>query len=337
MIPASSSGFLSPTAYQLRNHVCVLPCGSLLDDTPLKWTDAQLQYYAKYILNGQPIDSMFKGFIFNAVRTRDSHFIYPLYVGFGEPSERIDWQQWIDALFAPDANFQALHRVTGTEKVDIWVSIPYPHPYQRSFGVVQGRNLDFEVATDRFAAVIWWIDQFMNRWNSRKDLHDRLEFRGFLWQRETIDASDENLVKWVNGAISARKLLSMWLANYGSGGIIKWSELGFHLTLLNTNYTGNTSYDTSWIRNACLFSRHYHTGIQITWGKGLIYNATHQLDYFNLGLASMSRYMNESFLVYPFPNQTLDTLYREKLIDYIRLYTFVKGLYVKTNYPGIAY
>lgn len=337
MVPASLSGYLSPNAYQLKNHVCMIPCGDLLNETPIEWKRDQLQYYAKYILNGQPIDSMFKGFIFNGIRTRDSHFIYPLYVGFGEPSEMQDWRQWIDALFAPGANLRALHALTGNEKVDVWVSIPYPHPFQRSFGVVYDRNLDFQSIIDRFAAVIWWIDQFTSRWNLSTELHDKLQFRGFLWQRESVDSNDEDLVKWINGAIQSRSLLSIWLPNYGAGGVLKWQELGFHVTALNSNFTGNTSYDISWIRNACNFAKYYHLGMQMTWGKGLIYSDKHHLDYFNLGLADKSNYMKDSFLVYQFPNQTMESIYKEKLIDYIRLYTFVKGLYQKIDYPGIAY
>lgn len=330
-------GFLPPSAYELRNHTCMIPCGGLAGDIPLIWKDSQLQYYVKYMVYGQPLDSMFKGFIFNGIRTRDNHFLDPLYVGFGEPSEMIDWLQWIDALFVPDANLHALHRLADEEKLDVWVSVPYPHPFQRNFGTVQGRNLDFEVAIDRLTAVLWWLDQFVARWEESSHLHDKLEFRGFLWQREVIDDDDEMIVKWVNASIHSKKLLCMWLPNYGSARVINWRELDFHVVALHSNFSGNPNYDSSWISNACLFSRYYQTGIQVTWGKGMMYNDTHQLDYFNLGLKEYSNYMTDSFIVYQFPNQTMESINRDCLTDYIRLYTFIKGFYQKIEYPGITY
>ncbi|WP_201318140.1 MULTISPECIES: DUF4855 domain-containing protein [unclassified Paenibacillus] len=337
MVPTSSSGYLSPSAYDLRNQVCMIPCGDFLNGIPLKWSDEQLKYYTGYILNGQPIDSMFKGFIFNGYQARESHSIHPLFIGFAEPSDMTDWLSWIDALFAPEANLHALHRLSGNDKMDVWISFPYPHPFQRSFGVVQGRNLDFESDIDRLTAIQWWLDQLLDRWREHSHLHDKLELRGFLWQREVIDGDDEMLVKWINAAIHAKKLLSMWLPNYGSGGLIDWQVLGFHVTALHSNYSGNSSFDAGWINNACLFAKYFKTGIQVTWGKGLMYNDTHHLDYFNRGLEDQNSYMNESFLVYQFQNQTLESIYRNDLAGYIQLYLFVKGLYQKINYPGISY
>lgn len=339
MVPTSAKGYLSPSAYQMNNHVVMIPCGGLSGENPFEWKASALKYYSNYILNNAPIDRMFGGFIFNGIRTRESHMIHPLYVGFGKPSEMTDWLAWIDNLFATDSNLHALYQTIGIGKEprDVWISIPYPHPYQRSFGKLRGRQLDFSVENDRAEAVEWWMDEFIGRWKKSTQLHGKLRFQGFLWQRESVDAGDENVVRSINAAIRQRKLLSMWLPNYGSAGVINWTDLGFHVVLLNCNYTGNTSYDTSWIRNTNLFARHYHTGIQITWGKGLIYNRTHQLDYFNKGLPGDLGYMQDSFLVYQFPNQSLEHVYKENIVDYIRLYTFIKGLYTRINYPGIPY
>ncbi|WP_044481811.1 DUF4855 domain-containing protein [Paenibacillus antibioticophila] len=340
MIPASASGYLSPQAYQLKNQVCMIPCGDLLNEMPLSWDENQLRYYTNYMLNGQPIDSFFKGFIFNGIRTKSNrHFMYPLYVGFGEPSGKADWLEWIDNLFAPGVNLTALHRLATSDKLDVWVSIPYPHQFQKAFGEIQGRNLDFSSNLDRFAAVIWWIDQFNARWSQRTDLHNKLDFKGFLWQRESIipQSNDDGLIKWVNGAIASRNQLSMWLPNYGANGVIQWRELGFHVVALNSNYTGNTGYQTNWILNSSGFAKYYHLGTQITFGKGMIYSDYHHLDYFNLGLPNKQNYMKDSFLVYQLPNQTLETVYKERIAEYIRLYTFVKGIYQRVDYPGIAY
>lgn len=337
MLKTSADGYLAPDAYDVRNHLCVIPCGGLTENSTLHWTKDQLRYYAAYILEDKPIDRMFGGFIFNGIQMREKSYIHPLFVGFGKPSRKKDWLLWIDTLFAKDANLHALHQVAGNEKLDIWVSIPYPHTFQTDFGEVRDVDLNFRKNEDRIKAVGWWLDRFLARWNKETKLHDKLTFRGFVWQREAIDEQDETLVQKVNNLIHRRNYLSMWLPNYGSKGVIDWQKYGFDMAILNSNYYGNTSYDYTWINNTCAFAKYYHTGIQINFGKGLIYNDTHHLDYFNLGLPDKNNYMTSSMLVYQFPNQSLETICRERFVDYIRLYTFIKGLYQRVDYPGIPY
>lgn len=332
--------YLFPTDYNLQNHICVLPCGSLDDREETNWSADHLEPYVSYILEGQKIDQLFRGFIFNAIRTRKDHYIYPLYVGFGKPADKTDWEEWLTALFAPTKNLSALHHALqqpNHQAVDVWIALPYPHPFQSHFGVIGTKRLNFKEKVDRIEAVKWWMDQFTNRWEREVHLHDKLQFRGFLWQREAIDPYDQPVVKAVNQFIHQKNLYAMWLPNYGSYGVIDWKDLGFHVAAINSNYYGNTSYDYTWINHASTFARTYQTGLQINFGKGLIYNETHHLDYFNLGLPDMNHYMNRALLVYQFPNQTVKEIYENHFVDYIRLYTFIKGLYTKVSYPGIPY
>lgn len=337
LVPKSARGYLAPNAYGLQNHVCVIPCGGLLGDANMNWNKEQLNPYVHYVINRQTVDHMFKGFMFNGIRTRADRFIHPLFAGFGQPSDITDWLLWADALFLPHVNLNALNETISGEKRDVWVSFPYPHPFQRTFGVVKNKNLDFLEEPDRLEAVTWWGEQWLTRWLQRPQLHAKLQFRGFLWQRETIDANDRSLVARVNAWIHSRGYASMWLPNYGSIGVSDWDKMGFDVVALNTNYTGNTSYDYKWIQNAAMFAAGVHTGLQLVWGNGLIYNRHHPLDYWNLGLPAYSGYMTESFLVHQFPNQRLDVLQQTSFVDYVRLYTFIKGLYQKVSYPGIPY
>lgn len=302
----------------------------------MNWNSAQLKPYAKYLDNENEVDDMFGGFIFDGIRVRDNRYMYPLFVSFGEPADITDWLMWADALFLQDLNLNALAQVAGTSKRDVWVSIPYPHPFQKSFGFVGNRNLDFQLEDDRLAAVQWWLDQFLNRWHAQTHLHDKLDFRGFVWQRGAVDAQDENLIVGVNLAIRKKGYLSMWLPNYGSCGVIKWQKWGFDITTAFPNYTGHTNYDSSWISNASTFAAAFHTGLQLVWGKGLLYNDRHPLDYWNKGLPDNHGYMEDCYLVYHFPNQRLDQLYQTSFIDVVRLYTFIKGLYQQVDDPAVT-
>lgn len=337
MVPTSPRGYLASNAYGLRNHVCVIPCGGLLGDANTHWSKEQLNPYVHYVIQGRNVDHLFKGFVFSGIRVRADHFIHPLFAGFGNPSDMSDWTLWADLLFSSGSNLHALSETATGEKRDVWVSLPYPHSFQRAFGVVHNKTLDFMEETDRLAAVTWWGEQWLARWNQRPQLHAKLQFRGFLWQRETIDTSDRPLVASINAWIHRRGYASMWLPNYGSIGVSDWEQLGFDVVALNTNYTGNTNYDQQWIRNTAMFAAGIHAGIQLVWGKGLIYNPHHPLDHWNLGLPAYHGYMSESFVVHQFPNQRLDVLQQTSFVNYVRLYTFIKGLYQKVPYPGIPY
>jgi hypothetical protein len=337
MAGTSTSGYLTADSLNIQNHICVLPCGSLSGSDKRIWSTNDLMPYTSYLINGKSIDRMFQSFIFSGIGTRDGRYIYPLYAGFGEPANINDWIQWIDLLFTPDHNLYALHRNADRNKFDIWISIPYPSSLQTPFGNLNGKALNFQYEDDRYIAIQWWITSFLTRWENAKELHAKLNLRGFLWQRETIDEYDDNLVKRVNQFIKTNQYMSIWLPNYGSNGVLNWRSFGFDVIAINPNYYGNTSFDYKWIDHASYFAKFFRTGLQITFGKGLIYNDTHLLDYMNLGAPDKNNYMKESLLVYQFPNQSLREIYDQRIVDYIRLYMFIKGLYTKISYPNIPY
>lgn len=332
--------YLSASDLGVNNHICMLPCGGLSPKQQRLWSASDLDVYVSYISQGKKTDQLFGGFIFNGICTRDDYYIYPLYVGFGKPSTKKDWSIWIEQLFRKDTNLSALHETVRAHQranVDVWVSIPYPHPFQTSFGKVRGRTLNFQTEADRFEAVRWWILQFLKRWDKEKKHLNKLNFKGFLWQREAIDPHDEPLVKETNRLLKTKQVLSMWLPNFGSYGVINWRKMGFDLAAVNANFYGNTSYDYQWVRHAATFAQTFHTGMQILYGKGLIYNETHLLDYLNLGLPSQLNYMHQSVLIYQFPNQTLNDIFKENVQYYKHLYLFTKGLYKGVAYSKIPY
>ena len=338
MTTTPQPGYLSPSALQIENHVVVLPCGGFTDKEPLTWSEHDVAKYVSYYSNGVPIDRMFGGVIFSAISSGSDRFLHPLYIGFGDASNKDDWTAWIELLFSPNVNLQALFQSVKRNNglpIDVWVSLPYPHPTQENFGDVDGSILNFESEDDRYSALTWWMNEFIKRWEIEEDLHEGLTFRGFLWQREAIDENDEHVVRRTNAHAKKLGLYSIWLPNYRSYGYAKCNELGFDVTGLNPNYYGNTPCDYQWIHHTNKFASIYGTGLQITFGKGLVYSEHHLLDYLNLNLVNKS--IRDCFFVYQFPNQTINDIYASQLIDYKRLYSFIKGTYKKTLYTGIEY
>jgi hypothetical protein len=118
---------------------------------------------------------------------------------------------------------------------------------------------------------------------------------------------------------------------------VDWRALGFDLVCVNPNYYGNTNHDFNWITNAAAFAQLYKTGLQINYGKGIIFNDTHLLDYLNLGLPQYNNYINNRILVFQFHNQRLADVCVNEPHYYKNIYGFIKGKYTKVNYPKIKY
>lgn len=327
--------YLSPNSLNIKNHLAMIPYGYFADYNIKNWTTIDLAPYASYLLEGNSIDTMFGGLIFNPISTRANHFIYPLYATFGDLANKVDWELALDYLFQKNMNLHAA--ALNNRQLDIWIVLPYPPSLQNNFGIINNISLNFEQENDRFIALMWWITSFLERWKKESHLHPTLTFRGFTWQRDVINHEDISLVKRVNDYIHSQNLLSMWLPNYGSHGVLDWKSLGFNTTCINPNYYGNTDPDYKWINYTAKFAKSYNAGIQIYFGKGFIFNDVHLLDYLNLGLPQHNNYMNDCLIVYNFPNQNLKTVYEEDLVSYIRIYSFIKGIYAKVFYPNIEY
>lgn len=331
-----SSGYLTAEELSIQNHLCVLPCGDVSEVDKVNWSIEDLKYYQNYFVGGEPVDTMFRAFIFNPIRMRNNYYINAMHTGLGKQARKNDWILAINNLFKDNVNFKALAQNTKEgETTDIWVTIPYPNPLQKNFGKIQGNKLDFSNEDDRIKAVKWWIDSFLMRWEKEENLHKKLSFKGFVWQRNSISASDDNIVKETNEYIHQNGYLSLWLFNYGSSGCAEWKEFQFDAACANPNYYGKTEIDIQWIINATAFSQHFHTGMQIMYGKGEFFNDTHLFDYLNLG--ATHGYMDKSLIVFQFPNQTMEMIYKNNVNEYIQLYTFIKKTFQGYPYEGMSY
>lgn len=319
----------------VQNHICVLPCGSDSESGIMNWSSEDLKPYQYYLINGEAVDTMFKGLIFNYVSGRKNYFTTPMWADFGKSAEKFDWFLILNSLFLKNYNFDAAANNTKYgEKTDIWVTLPYPILTQTRFGMVEDVLLNFKHEEHREKAVKWWINKFLEKWEEATHLHEKLAFKGFVWPRASIDGRDESLVKKVTGYIREKGKLSLWLQQYGSTGCVEWSAFGFDAACTHPNFYGVTGPDFSWIANSTVFAKYYHLGMQISFGKGILFKENHLLDYLNYGV--YNDYMDQSLLVYQFPNQTMRQIYENQSFEYIYLYSFIKKAY-KPIYPTAAF
>ncbi|MBO0961862.1 DUF4855 domain-containing protein [Neobacillus sp. MM2021_6] len=331
----STNQYMSAEELGIQNHLCLLPYGEESENGITNWTAEDLRPYQSYLVNGVAIDSMFGGLIFNPISGRKNHYIYPMYTDFGELAEKEDWKLTLKSLFMDDYNLDAAagNTVDG-KKTDIWVTMPYPVLTQTKFGKVEGEKINFKIEEHRFLAMSWWIEKFLSKWKKSKHLQTKLTFQGFVWPRASIDSRDESLVKKVTAFIRQKGLRSLWLQQYGSTGCVEWKEFGFDAACTHPNFYGKIGPDFKWIANSTVFAQHFQVGMQISYGKGILFKENHLLDYLNYGV--YNDYMNKSLLVFQFPNQTMRDIYENHPTEYVYLYSFIKKAYAPI-YPTAAF
>lgn len=334
-IHLSTNQYLSAEELGIQNHICLLPYGNNSENEIINWSAQDLQPYQSYLVNGTIKDTMFKGLIFNPISGRENHYISPMYADFGVAADKKDWKLALKSLFLTNYNFDAAASNTENGKtIDIWVTLPYPILTQTKFGKIDDGTLNFNDEKDRFVAIEWWVNKFLEKWEKAKHLHEKLTFRGFVWPRASIDGRDESLAKKVTALIRKKGLLSLWLQQYGSTGCVEWKAFGFDASCAHPNYYGKTGPDYTWITNTTVFAKHFHLGIQIPFGKGILFKENHLLDYLNFGV--YNEYMNKSLLVFQFPNQTMRDIYENHTTEYNYLYSFIKNSY-QPVYPTAAF
>lgn len=186
---------------------------------------------------------MFTDFLFLAIAVKNKSGEYKYIVrNDSSPAGTVDWQIYLNNLFAPQKNLNALYTVSkynglGRQiSTDVWIGLPYPHP-----------NI-FAADSDRVLAVTRWINSFLKTWNS-VNYSSRLTLRGFYYVQEslyynTVKFDDANLMVRVNKYIHSkhvnnRQLKSLWIPYQKAAGWDRWKDYGFDLSVLQPSYYFN--------------------------------------------------------------------------------------------------
>ena len=189
-----------------------------------------------------------------------------------------EWQLWLDFLFdfkdenGNPCNLDALEAAAAAVKaatndpnykIGVKVSILAPILCQNDFGALPGttRSLNFEVSqtnsyaqarADRLAAVKWYVDTVIERFNAKN--YQNLRLDGFYWHHESIDydvdplAADsvKSITEYVHSLTPARKIY--WIPSYQHDSLIAWytSTSGIYETYRNkagTRYVYDAMFD----------------------------------------------------------------------------------------------
>jgi hypothetical protein len=315
-------------------------------------------------------DFMFQDFLFLALAVKTSSgALKTLHNGGNDTkagttiSAESDWDIYLDNLFAPSRNINALYTEAyyngkgTTIRPDVWVGIPYPHP------ATIGSD------ANRIAAAKRWIDKFITRWNNGS-YSNRLNFRGFYWIAETeyynSSSNDDGYVmtevnKYIHSkTVAGQYLKSLWIPYQDANNWTQHKTFGFDVAILQPNYYFNTAKS---LDKAAYEAQTYGAGVEMEFGHNITitnpsdpnYARNRFIAYLNKGATggtyngySYGPYMTQAPIGwYPggwvwsrdasgnpiSKSHALHNLYNNRDNLYDNIYKFVKGTYV----AGTAY
>ena len=228
----SSSKKVVPAKHALKTYIA--------DGTITK---TQFLSSVAYMENGEVKDTLFQAFIF----TPTPSFMYDYVSPYGgrRMFDKEDWLSYInDHTFKSGKNMDALEEAVGSVKtalglkdykVQVYLSLLYPVQGVTSFGVVNGKNLNFSKEADRLEGVKWLAQEQLRVFNSKN--YKNIEVVGFNWFTEEVEMDkDAVLVKGVTDYIRSIGYTSIWSPYFHAQGYDKKSELGFDIVTMQANY-----------------------------------------------------------------------------------------------------
>lgn len=315
-----------------------------------EWVPADfIPYVAHLDREGVPDDTFFDSFLFLGLRSwRGREFAGER--GQDRASLWADWQWYLDRLFTPGKQLDALNTTVGAVAdylgledytVNVYIMIPYPSYLVTDFGHPDGTmgGMSLLPVENRFRAVRWYVDEVIARWNAWHPA--RLRLAGFYWLQEHINPAvpdEERLVRDVVKYVQELGYRIGWIPWSGAMLATRWAEYGFDWAIIQPNHMFRDQ--PGMIETAVQRGRTYRMGIEIEL-DGRVRQADGErrlYDYLNGGVTY--GYMREAMLGY---YQDLDMMLRLYLEEqgrrrymYDDLYEFAKGTYPEPT-PAAAY
>lgn len=309
------------------------------------WTEKEMLPYVAYLKRQQsdsPNSAEFVDWFYDTFL-----FLY----NFGDsrisPTDFSKWEFWLEKLFGQNKDLDSLNKAvelvkqTGqvdlTHKVKVILMIPYPSIEQKSFGLLDGNNLNFstqdrtvlEANRDRLTAVKWYLDKCFTELKNKDYPH--LELIGFYWQEESADSKDIPLIKKTSELIHSQNKKFFWIPMFEAIGYQNWQAYGFDAVMMQPNYFWPQKLTPKRLEKAAAMARKYHLGIEIEYDNSVKIPFFRKRFYEYLDYGVKTGYMQDALIGYYEGGGGLLELFSnpspEMYALYTRLFEFVKGKY----------
>jgi len=200
-----------------------------------------------------------------------------------------DWEKYIGSQFSSGYNVDALDQAVAEVKaalnmpdykVSVILPVFFPVYGQTSFGVVDGKNLNFNNLEDQKAAIKWMVDEQKRRFEAKK--YKNLRLAGFWWFKEDIHLWDYEeprlkfFTDYVRSLGTAKEpCVSLWTTWFNAQGQEKGNAVGFDLITYQPNFYLAKTFSSGGFRQNKLSAftisaqraRERHGGIDIALGS----------------------------------------------------------------------
>lgn len=214
-----------------------------------------------------------------------------LFTPYRLPTTQSAWQGWLDDLFAPDRQLQALDQALDGQ-VSTWPKWRRIVPFRRRERVVitiptmrddlapqfaaaleqadrahtrWAHAPSVRAASGRRAIVAWYLNQVQLRWQRAHFRNLRLV--GMAWQPESLSVVhpwDRDVVRATAALVHAYGWRFLWIPFYGAVGLPEWRRLGFDVAMVQPNVSFHWNMDAqARLAEVARFARRYGTGLEM--------------------------------------------------------------------------
>ncbi|RKO73400.1 DUF4855 domain-containing protein [Sphingobacterium puteale] len=239
----------------------------------IPYNTAQMKHYVYRDLHGKP-EYLFDSFLFLEITTTldGKQYDYGCEVPGRSIPGRTEWEWLLAETFAQGRGPDAVELT-----IDSLVKLGYPPPAKRrvyfalsnpiygnkSWGKLNGKQLDMTQVEDRLNAAKWYVEQIEARWKQKK--YKYLELAGFYWLHETIDVvnKDDILIKKVSNFLKTKQHDLIWIPYNWAEGADKWKEIGFTKAYQQPNYFFDLKSELWILQHAIDFAKKHELDLEM--------------------------------------------------------------------------
>lgn len=203
-----------------------------------------------------------------------------------------EWNFYLEDLFKQGQQLDALNEASKwiaeqnpavLVKPKVILTLPYPHPSQDSFGLLEdptnalifnhNKVASEDAVKNRAAAVQWYYQELMKKWEQASFSH--LDFAGIYWYQETIDNTipyEKELVQLVANMVHKDGHKFFWIPYFGSHGYEHWSTYGFDYVFLQPNFYAQETPPANRMENITQIAKKHGLGIEIELDDKILLN-----------------------------------------------------------------
>lgn len=239
------------------------------------YTKDELKSYVFRFNKAGNFEWLFDGFLFLEDRTKvydvsKGHaFSQDAYMFQKDRAKKQEWEWLLERVFAPGESVFALNDLikeysllekTPLRKRKIILSIPEPLSGLQDWGELVGKTLDFAIDADRVAAVKWYVDELVSRFESKQFEH--IELSGFYWLR-TNDELTFQLIPTIASYIHGKGYKFYWRPSYGRFRGAAWKEYNFDAAYLTPDHLTTSKFQKINVERACTYASINNMGLEI--------------------------------------------------------------------------